>query len=312
MLKDEQQSQSVNRTTAGPLVSVVIPTHNRATMLARAIRSVLGQTHPNLEIIVVDDASADDTANVVKRFTDPRVHYIAHATNRGGAAARNTGIRAARGEFIAFLDDDNTWAPDKTMEQLRVISDYDAVICTCDTMGEGLSNHAENERVRAEDLRRGDYTFGGTGVFMARAHVLKEIMFDETLPRYQDWDLFIRVALKYSIVYLNKPLVIAHSDDHLRITNSVLRSPLSGLEQQFRMVHKHRQFFGEKWFRFHMCRSLLWGVRHRADKLSVIAYAARRYGLSNVGRVLAQRLRDRQSRSSAGANGGTGGETLVS
>lgn len=309
MLKDEQsQWQSVDTV---PLVSVIIPTHNRSKMLARAIHSVLGQSYARLEIIVVDDASTDDTPDVVKRFADPRVNYISHATNRGGAAARNTGIRAAHGEFIAFLDDDNTWTSDKTAEQLRAISGCDAVICTCDAIGDDLSKHGQNEIVKAEHLRRGEYTFGGTGVFMARSRVLKEIMFDETLPRYQDWDLFIRVALKYRVVYLNKPLVLAHSGEHLRITNGVLRVPLSGLEDQFRMVHKHRHFFGEKWFRFHMCRSLLWGIRHRADRLSVVAYTARHYGLGNVARVFARRLKDNLRTRSRDLSSNRGSEGTV-
>jgi len=81
-----------------PKVSVVIPTYNRAHLVGRAIRSVLNQTYQDFEIIVVDDGSTDNTKEVVKSFNDPRIRYIRHEKNRGGSAARNTGIRAARGK----------------------------------------------------------------------------------------------------------------------------------------------------------------------------------------------------------------------
>src|SRR3990167_9420175 len=99
-----------------PVVSVVMPTFNLARLLERALRSALDQTYDNLEIIVVDDASSDDTPDVVKTVQDERVRYIRHETNRGGSAARNTGIRIATGEFIAFLDDDDEWESIKTEE----------------------------------------------------------------------------------------------------------------------------------------------------------------------------------------------------
>ena len=92
-----------------PTVTIIIPTYNRAHLLGRAIRSVLTQTFHNWELIVVDDASTDNTKEVAYSFQDPRIHYLCHETNRGGPAARNTGIREARGLYIAFLDSDDEW-----------------------------------------------------------------------------------------------------------------------------------------------------------------------------------------------------------
>src|SRR5262245_24547581 len=101
-----------------PLVTVVIPTHNRAGRVRSAIESVLHQTYADFEIVVVDDASEDGTENTVRGVLDPRVRYIRHAVARGDAAARNTGIRNSTGEYVAFLDDDDEWLPEKLRFQV--------------------------------------------------------------------------------------------------------------------------------------------------------------------------------------------------
>jgi len=276
-----------------PLVSVVIPTCNRSALLTGAIQSVRLQTYRNLEIIVIDDASTDDTQEIVEGFADPRIRYLRHDINRGGAAARNTGIRAAAGEYIAFLDDDDEWAPAKTDEQLEVLEDdgCDVVMCTWDQHGEQILKFGGKKIVELEDLRQGRFTAGGTGVLMARAAVVKKTMFDESLPRYQDWDLFIRIANKHKICYLNRPLVRYNKGAHLRITNSILNVPVMEVEQQYRMIQKHREFFGTRWFRSHMSRALLYGIRHRQNKIAHLAYTARKYGVINVVRFLGMRMR---------------------
>jgi glycosyltransferase involved in cell wall biosynthesis len=101
-----------------PVISVIIPTYNRAHLVGRAIRSVLAQTFQDWELIVVDDGSSDNTEEVVCSFQDPRICYISHEVNRGGSAARNTGIKVARGEYVSFLDSDDEWLPEKLEKQL--------------------------------------------------------------------------------------------------------------------------------------------------------------------------------------------------
>ena len=98
---------------AKPIVSVVIPTFNRAHLIMRALQSVLTQTFTAWETIVVDDGSTDDTETVVLSLGDSRIRYCRQPENRGPAAARNRGMREAKGEFIAFLDSDDEWFPDK-------------------------------------------------------------------------------------------------------------------------------------------------------------------------------------------------------
>jgi len=243
-----------------------------------------------LEIIVVDDASRDNTRDVVLAVRDNRIRYIRHESNRGGSAARNTGIRAATGDYISFLDDDDEWEPEKTKEQMKVLQNFDAVLCTSNEPGSGSSRHDTKQAIELDDLRRGNFTAGGTGVLMAKALVLKETMFDESLPRYQDWDLFIRIAQRFTIGYLNHPLVRYNEGAHERISNKIANMPAPLLEKQVRMLQKHRDFFGARWYRRHMCTALLYSIKHRQDKIAHLAYTVRRYGFINVVRVLSMRI----------------------
>lgn len=276
-----------------PLVSVIIPTFERASLVVRAIRSAQKQTYKNLDIIVVDDASSDNTKEVVTGIDDARVRYIRHESNRGGSAARNTGIRLAVGRYLAFLDDDDEWEPEKTAEQLKLLSSFDAVLCTSDERWIDLADHQEQNVIDVNELKEGKFTAGGTGVFMARAEVLKETLFDETLPRYQDWDLFIRVGQKWTIGYLNKRLVRYNEGTHSRISNRIVNMPVDQLEKEFRMLHKHREFLGERLYKWHMCRALMYGIRYRPNKVRHVAYVVTRYGLVNVMRALMRRVRHR-------------------
>jgi len=107
-----------------PQVSVIIPTFERAPLVVRAIASALDQTMDELEVIVVDDGSTDETAAVVGALNDRRIRYFRHLRNRGGGDARNTGIDVARGAYIAFLDSDDSWLPAKLAVQLVSVRGY--------------------------------------------------------------------------------------------------------------------------------------------------------------------------------------------
>ena len=104
-----------------PKVSVIIATHNRAALLPRAINSVLDQTYSDFELIIIDDCSQDNTWDAMEAFADPRISAVRHKTNRGAASARNTGISQARGEYIAFLDDDDECMPNRLADQVSVL-----------------------------------------------------------------------------------------------------------------------------------------------------------------------------------------------
>lgn len=272
-----------------PLVSVVIPTFNRAALLDRAIRSVLRQTYEAWEVIVVDDCSSDATGVAVSGFGDHRIKYIRHLVNLGGSAARNTGIRAACGDFIAFLDDDDEWVEEKLEEQLRALGDADAILCTASLNGRKFVKRRSKDLLELRDLRKGTFVAGGTGTLLARACVFKNVSFDEELPRCQDWDLFIRIAQGHRVRYLNKPLVKYNEGRHARISNAIVDMSVSEIEKRARILLKHRDFFGPRWFRYHLSGFLLYGIRHRRRRWRHLGYAIKRCGIFAVARTLAHR-----------------------
>lgn len=218
-------------------VSIVIPTYNRASYLRDTVESVLAQEFEDHEVIVVDDCSTDATRSVVDSFDDPRIRYIRHDTNRGGSAARNTGMRAATGEYVAFLDDDDRWHPEKLSRQVACLDDrgedWVAVYCDYtvdddewtpvdllpDTLVEFL---ADRERAAApeggrelipEVLTRA-FPLGGASTLMLRTDVARALGgFDESFPRHQDWEFLIRVLKRGKIAYVDEVLVTKADTD---------------------------------------------------------------------------------------------------
>jgi beta-1,4-mannosyltransferase len=213
----------------GPKVSVVIPVYNRAKAVRRAIESVLRQTYQNFEIIVVDDASSDDTVASVRSISEPRLRVIRHERNRGGSAARNSGIHASSGEYVAFLDSDDEWLPDKIRRQLAVFARSDdqmALVYTGASWVYGNQWTEIHRPGRHANLARAlllDNVVGETSVGMVRRGVLKELSgFDEMLPARQDVDLWLRIAQRYRVEVVADVLVTVNKrDDQDRITANI-------------------------------------------------------------------------------------------
>jgi glycosyltransferase involved in cell wall biosynthesis len=209
----------------GELISVVIPAYDRERSIARAIAAVLAQTYPAIEIVVVDDASTDGTAARVEAIGDPRVRLVRHGKNRGAAAARNTGVEAARGAFIAFQDSDDDWLPEKLARQAAHLAslpgDYVATFCTkidygCDqnrNYGPRLVSCMPDPRETIESgdlhqrLMRGNI-IGPQTVLIERAAFLAAGGMDEKLRNNEDWDFFIRLSERGKIGFLDDPLAL--------------------------------------------------------------------------------------------------------
>lgn len=269
-----------------PLVSVVIPTHNRSAQLALAVKSVLAQTHQKLEIFVIDDASTDDTNEVVNWFPDSRIHYVRHKQNVGGSATRNTGIRLAQGMYIAFLDDDDQWKPNKIEKQLEQIADCDAVICGYRLFVEerevpGAKEQGKSFHVTRRLLKRGQVGWG-TSTLMAKTDIAMELRFDESLPVGQDWDLLIRMAERYRVKYFDESLVMIGVADQGRISTSLIDAPLEDIEKRMKVLTKHSEYLGSFWYKLHESRMLLSRIRQRKDRWQFALYTIRRCGIAPV------------------------------
>jgi glycosyltransferase involved in cell wall biosynthesis len=275
-----------------PLVTVVIATYNRAGLVPRAIESVRQQTYRNIEILVIDDGSPDDTGLIVQSIPDPRIRYIRHEANKGLPAGRNTGIRAAKGEYIAFLDDDDQWREDKLERQLKAIAGYDSVACTAVVHGYPLRIHNRPD-ISLDDLRRGGFAPSG---LLARTHALRNVMFDESLRQGEDWDAFIRIAQRYTMGWVAEPLLMYDQGGHVRMTNE--KKFLSGpeLEKRTAMLHKHRSFLGERWFKYHLADTFLGYIGSRSNKLHCIGYAVKQCGVAPVLAVFRDKVREKLRR----------------
>lgn len=284
-----------------PLVSVVIATYRRAALVPRAIRSVLDQTVASLEVIVVDDASPDDTERAVNAIDDARIRYIRHELNRGLPASRNTGMRLARGEFIAFLDDDDEWFPTKieTQVALCIDSGFHAAL-SASFINDGEMLRFDSPEVTSNDLRRGNDFAPGSGL-LAEAGVLKELWFDESIGQGEDWDMLIRIVQrKYRIGYVDEPLYRVNDGGHTRMTNAARNLSMADLEKRMRIIYKHKQFFGQYWFKRHVAGMLLSYFWYRERKLTQVGYAIRRCGVAPVLAVLADKVMGRARRRLAG------------
>jgi glycosyltransferase involved in cell wall biosynthesis len=199
-----------------PTVSVIIPTFNRAPLLKRSIGSILNQTFQDFEIIVVDDASTDNTEEIIHNLEDKRIRYIKHETNRGGSAARNTGIKAARSKLIAFQDSDDEWLPEKLEKQMKVLASsppHLGVVYTGFWRIRGDNKEyipgpaiPVKEGNIHQELLRGNFVT--TQAVVVKKECFQQAgMFDETLPRLQDWELFLRISKCFEFRYIPEPLV---------------------------------------------------------------------------------------------------------
>ncbi len=205
---------------SNPKVSVVLPTYNRAQYLDRAISSVLNQSYSDFELIIVDDASTDDTEKVVRSFKDDRIRYIRNTKNLGGAEARNIGISMSKGKFIAFQDSDDYWLPDKLEIQMKAFEEAEPDVAVVYTAFKKKTGNREIIIPPPEVKKKEGYiykellyhvNFIGTPTAVVRKKVLQEIGgFDKRFPRLQDWDLFLRIAKKYKFKFINKPLLEAY------------------------------------------------------------------------------------------------------
>lgn len=208
-----------------PLVSVILPTHNRLAYLREAIATVLAQDYPNIELIVIDDGSTDGTQTAMFSFHHPRVHYHA-LPNRGASSARNTGIRLARGELIALLDSDDLWHEQKISAQVRqfqaqpalglLATNFKYVDADKHTVSDPAKPHGYQVKDFIGDILDIAFPMATSTMMMRRTVFDTAGLFDDTLRLAEDLDMWIRIGLAYPVAYLDQVLAsVRLHDAHL-------------------------------------------------------------------------------------------------
>lgn len=202
-------------------VSVIIPTYKRSEDICRAVDSVLNQTLDSFEVIVVDDNGIDTdegkkTSQVMSKYADDtRVVYIQHESNKNGSAARNTGIRASRGKYISFLDDDDTYLPERLSKMVSRMESLDDTWGACYT---GYVKYQRNgkiqysaEKVEGEiflqTLMRSFYLGSGSNMFFRKSTIDKVGLFDESFRRNQDLEYLVRVTKQFKMAFVDEVLM---------------------------------------------------------------------------------------------------------
>jgi glycosyltransferase involved in cell wall biosynthesis len=198
-----------------PKVSVIVPTYNRASRLEEALNSIVCQTYKDFELIVVDDGSTDNTSKVIRSLSGAQ--YLAMAKNSGVSKARNLGLATAKGKFICFLDSDDLWDVNKLKIQVDWMeNNTNSQVCYTDEIWirYGFRVNPMNKHLKhTGDIFR--YCLAlcivSPSSVMLRANLFDEIgSFDESLPVCEDYDLWLRIAVKYAFHFIEKPLIIKH------------------------------------------------------------------------------------------------------
>lgn len=213
-----------------PLISVVIPTFNRAKQVETALKSVLAQTYREFEVLVIDDGSTDGTGEALREIISSlgkggtRVRYF-FQSNQGQSAARNKGTSEARGEWVAFLDSDDVWLPEKLEWQVRALEQFEGKCCACITDARLVDDLGMDKTAFGESRKRYEETLGvdteavgnlvicrdpfWVSTLLVRADVVKQVgWFDLHLEYAEDHDFLFRLSLATSFCYVNKPLAL--------------------------------------------------------------------------------------------------------
>lgn len=212
------------RMESGPLVTVIIPTHNRAELLERALNSVLEQTWENLEIVVVDDASDDETPQLLGKLSAQHAHLkvVRNKTSKKAATSRNIAIQHANGEFITGLDDDDYWRPTRVERLMEEFEEGFSAVCSYDrmVMDDREVVWKKPSMITLDDLLY--YNRVGNQVLTKKEYLEQVGGYDESLPSAQDYDLWIRLVQKFGPIHtVPSPLqVVNMEEDRDRISTS--------------------------------------------------------------------------------------------
>ena len=268
-----------------PDVTVVVPTRDHSALLARTLSSVLSQREVPLEVVVVDDGSTDDTLALLAAINDPRLRTIRNEQSQMVAAARNQGIDAATADWVAFLDDDDFWAPNKLATQMQAARQSNAswVYCGFVQVDEAMRVVSGGpplppERVRAE-LPFRNLLPAGSSVVLASRDLLREVgAFDPSLHKLEDWDLWIRLAAAEPPACVPDPLVayIEHGAMSSLRRGDFLRE-LDTIDQHYFSLRGGRRLDRRTWYRW-----MGWSALRAGSRGGAVAAYARAVGAGDL------------------------------
>ena len=269
-------------------VSVVITAYNRPDYLRTAIASVLEQTRPVSEIIVVDDCSPKDLQPTIALFDFP-IRYLRLPRNSGANHARNEGVRLARNPYVAFLDDDDIWLPDKLQFQLPELEQTVACIGGYEYLDTGKPCIRNVDIINGDMLKQGNSFCGMSGLICERRWLL-ENPFDETLGNGQDWDIYIRLTSFASIHYVPRALYRYRRGNHDSITTRVKTLAPTDMRKRLAVAYKHRIWLGEYYFRRRVANTILGYIGHRQQPWKLVLMALHESGLLATTQVLSEKF----------------------
>lgn len=262
-----------------PLVTAVITTYKREPdIVIRAVKSVLNQTYNNLELVVVNDYPegkelSQMLSDALTELGDSRVKYVCHNKNSGACAARNTGIINGNGEFVALLDDDDEWMPEKIETMINAFSEDTGLVYSSFYLGDPKNGKVVTRGTKSGYIQKEmlcKNLVSGTSMPMIRRKCFDDCgMFDVNLLSSQDYDMWMRITLKYPVVYIAKPLTIRHFSDECITTNA----------------NKRKQgwdYFTNKYIKYYEANSYLYNYRLNAIVNASFMIGEFRYGFEKL------------------------------
>lgn len=262
-------------------ISVIIPTYNREKSIARAVRSILAQTYRNYEVLIVDDGSTDSTRKIVESFGDDRIRYIYLEENSGVSHARNVGIQMAECDYIAFLDSDDEWLPEKLEKQMEMMrqmpENVGLVYCRMSGMRpDGGVSFCPNLGIAKEALEGNMFPFllkenviSPQAVLIRRKCLKQSGGFDESLTCIEDWELFLRISQCWQITFMEETLVRVHVSETSVSQNisGYLKTRCYMISKYWRLMEEYQilesvmaglLLFAQRYNCYEEAKSLLW------------------------------------------------------
>lgn len=273
-------------------ISVVITTYNRPDYLKLSLQSALDQSYNAYEIIVIDDNSTADYTDVLACFEDYSIQYMRRDVSGGANFARNEGVAIAKGEIVAFLDDDDVWLQDYLEQHVEEYKNgADAVVS-----GFKHLNSEDEIRVNSDDyvtsnsLRQGNLYCGMSG-FSCRKHLLLDNKFDVSLNNGQDWDMYVRLyQLGINFHNISRAIFLYRFQNPDGIGSKLLKMRVEDIDKRLGAAFKHKEFLGQYYFNDRVAQQSLYFLRHRSNRVSWIFLSIRKAGFKATLRFFAKRI----------------------